>query len=272
MNLLFLVHRTEKTGLGHWYRMQVLMDAARARGHTVALTTEEPDFVPDWLVVDVPEEVYSEEILFSLYQHSYVNVCTIDGISHKLGINSDLNISQSLTGEYSAPEYLIIRRPAVTKYPALRAEWFVFGGAADKMELYQKFHRDCSDWKANIIVGKFANYPNIQDVFYKHFVWINPRDGIFSIMDACHKACLAMGMVVWETLSLGLPSYVFSYTDQHLKSALAMEQAGYVRAFSETGLPEPKVFREFLQQPFTPLVPPIDYLGAERVIELMEKG
>ena len=44
------------------------------------------------------------------------------------------------------------------------------------------------------------------------------------------------------------------------------------KAFSETGLPEPKVFREFLQQPFTPTAPPIDYLGAERVIELMEKG
>jgi len=251
--------------------MKVLMDEAKARGHTVALTTEEPDFVPDWLVVDVPEDVYSEEILFSLYQHSYVNVCTIDGISHKLGINSDLNISQSLSGEYSAPEYLIIREPVMTRRLALQADWFVFGGASDKMRLYEKFRRDCSNWTTNIIVGEFAPCPNIQDVNSKHHVWINPKDNIFSVMRSCEKACLAMGMTVWEVLSLGLPSYVFSYTDRHLESALAMEEAGYIKAFGETGLPEPKAFREFLQQPFTPTAPPIDYLGAERVIELMEK-
>ncbi len=271
MNLLFRVHKTKETGAGHWYRMQVLMEAARARGHTVALTTEEPDFVPDWLVVDIPEDIYAEEILYNLYQHSNVNVCTIDGISHKLGINSDLNISQSLLGEYSAPEYLIVRKPVMKRCSALPAEWFVFGGASDKMKLYEKFRRASSSWRANIVIGEFAPCPNIQYVNSRHHVWIDPGEIIFSIMSRCDKACLAMGMVVWEALSLSLPSYVFSYTDRHLQSALAMEEAGYIKAFGETGLPEPKVFREFLQQPFTPTAAPIDFLGAERVIKLMEK-
>jgi len=276
MNLLFLVHRTEATGLGHWYRMKVLMNAARAKGHTVALTTDEFDFAPDWLIVDVPEDMYSEEILYILYKHSHVNVCTIDGISHRLGTRADLNISQGLSGEYSAPEYLIVRKPVMTRCLALSAEWFAFGGASDKMGLYDKFRRNCSDWTANMVVGEFAPSLNIQDVNSRHHVWmrldkIEPSDYIFSLMNKCNRACLAMGMIVWEVLSMGLPSYVFSYTDRHLESALAMEEAGYIKAFDETGLPEPKAFREFLQQPFTPIAPPIDYLGAERVIRLMER-
>jgi len=273
MNLLFLIYKTKETGLGHWYRMQVLMNAARARGHIVALATNELDFIPDWLVIDVPEDMYSSKVLDFLESYPYptTRICTVDGISHKLGISADLNISQNLSGEYSAPEYLIMRKPVTQRCFALTAEWFVFGGASDKMKLYEKFRRDCSAQTANIVIGKFAPCPNIQDVNSKHHIWINLEDNIFSIMSRSEKACLAMGMTVWEALSLDLSSYVFSYSDRHLQSALAMEQAGYIKAFGETGLPEPKVFREFLQQPFTPTAPPIDFLGAERVIKLMEK-
>jgi len=222
---------------------------------------------------DVPEDMYSSKVLDFLESYPYptTRICTVDGISHKLGISADLNISQNLSGEYSAPEYLIMRKPVTQRCFALTAEWFVFGGASDKMKLYEKFRRDCSAQTANIVIGKFAPCPNIQDVNSKHHIWINLEDNIFSIMSRSEKACLAMGMTVWEALSLDLSSYVFSYSDRHLQSALAMEQAGYIKAFGETGLPEPKVFREFLQQPFTPTAPPIDFLGAERVIKLMEK-
>ena len=86
----------------------------------------------------------------------------------------------------------------------------------------------------------------------------------------CEKAAVQMGMVAWETVALGLPTYIFSPTEDHLRYALAMDEAGLVFAYPEVGLPGPEALEAFLQIPYEITGTPPDGRAAERILKLME--
>jgi len=87
----------------------------------------------------------------------------------------------------------------------------------------------------------------------------------------CNRACLSMGMIVWELLTIGLKCYVFSSSQKHLEFAQRMDKMRLIRAYSKVGLPKDKdEFVDFLSGGFElneGLVP--DGKAVERIERLM---
>ncbi len=291
LKICIVSRATYESGLGHFYRATTLAAAAHAAGHSVTFVCDRlPDSVPyqtrllpdplplyitnspdrfDWVIVDTPSE-----LPLPVQVDPATKLCLIDGVGHKNGNRVDLVISQGLEGKYRAPKYLILR-PQLFDTPRLdtyHRGWLVWGGAADKMGLINAFTLACPEFPAYLTVSDFIQDKPI-GASYHH--WITPvKDGdLFFWVKQSRKFCVAMGVVVWELLALDQgPIYVFSYTDRHLRSALQMEERGWLRAWPQTGLPPADKLLEFLQEPFTPEpVAGLDGGGAGRIIKLLEE-
>ena len=78
-------------------------------------------------------------------------------------------------------------------------------------------------------------------------------------------------MTVWELVALNIPTFVFSSTERHLETAMAMAERGYIRAYPKVGLPETdQQLYDFVDDPrFRPLKNVVDGLGVNRVIDLL---
>lgn len=274
MKLLFLCYANERTGLGHFVRSRLLAETAKARGHEVVFVgdrnpairgvkfwmsseveqrvglifTAPFDFKPDWLVVDMPDPPFS---VFNLVHKT----CIIDGVGHSRSGNlADLIISQGLDhgrDGYGAPEYLILRPELFEQERQPKEHWLVWGGAEDEL-------------------GMSNLYPEAYPT-PKTF-WLAPgADSPFGALSKAKVLVAQMGMMVWEAVAIGVPTYVFSLTDAHLTEARRLEDRGWVRAFPRTGLPSMSRLQEFLPaEPFVPAEADFPTDGAERVIGLLE--
>ena len=132
-------------------------------------------------------------------------------------------------------------------------KWFVYGGGFDTLNLRRVFidRWITDDFTMPVSSGNFLEYS----------------------LD-CNRACLAMGMIVWELLTIGLKCYVFSSSQKHLEFAQRMNKARLIRAYDRVGLPKNKdEFKDFLGGGFEMnegLVP--DGKATERIFDLMETG
>ena len=153
MHFTILTAANQYTGLGHYTRMTALADELLRQEHTVTfvsdlryktgseLTWRYPYINPilkriktdgtDWLIVDLPGETPS-----NVYKKKHWKTCTFDGIGHPPS-NGNINISQGMSGEYHAPEYLILRSDILDglSIDRHRDHIFVFGGANDLLNL-----------------------------------------------------------------------------------------------------------------------------------------
>jgi len=280
MKVNFLCFANNETGFGHWYRSVALAKHIRNQGSQVTIIGDRvpPDNllchrVPfgdqtiwrgplsqqcDWLVIDLPDE--APDWIYDHCQQSNIKTCVLNGVGHQVGDRADLRIVQGLgREEYSGVDYIILRK-SVFEAKAIRRpimDWFVFGGAADKMGLTKRF-------------------PDFQKMSFT----ISDQDwqagdshdnGFLVAASQCRRACVAMGMTVWELAAMGIPTYVYSLTAQHLSFAKKMAGAGYIRAHRQVGLPDTEMkIRDFLGQPFTPSGRPIDGRASERILDLMQ--
>jgi hypothetical protein len=276
MNLLFYVFADRETGLGHWYRCAALADAAD--GHRVDVV---PDRSPrtlrrmlalcayDWLVVDVPEV---PECVYELAGERGVRVCQVNGVGYSRDDpRAALTIVQGYgEAEFSGPEYVVLRPELFTYRHWATNSWFVWGGAADGMNLLPAFQEACPYWEATLVRPVLAQRE--MAALSAHHQAVKPAgDKIFSWMAQAGRACVAMGMAAWELAALRVPVYAFSATEGHLRFARRMEDAGLVLAYPKVGLPEPGGLRAFLELPFTPWGTPPDGKAAERIVRLMEE-
>ncbi len=301
MKLLFYVFANKYTGLGHWFRSMRLVDEAVSRGHTCYVVTDKKqssekinyhlhsvsmyNFVgwrqvfytikPDWAVFDLsiepPQDIYELP----------TRTCSIDGIGHKKN-GFGVVINQSLEGTYCAPDYLILKRDlveAAKQYDITSAQnWFVFGGAADRMGLCDRFMRMNPNGN-NILFPYFdvmnleRNYRAKQDRTKYRGLFDNISTKAIQLMLNSNKACIAMGMTAWELAYLKMPTYAFSLTERHLASAKLMGDAGYLTYYSITGLPtNDKNFMEFISNPMVFRGKPIEDVGATNTIKLLERS
>ena len=158
----------------------------------------------DWIVVD-----YSKELSNGFFSSCRAKVCVLNGIKPIENDPADLRIIQgfSLDHEHSGPKYVIIRREVnmLKAFPEINRRinvpWFVFGGSNDPLNLQSKFPR------------------------WPHVYW-SERGAVFDRPKllhraalTCERAALGMGMTVWELVTLGIPCYVFSFTNIHLRFA-----------------------------------------------------
>lgn len=280
-----LVFGNETTGLGHWYRSMALADHLWQYGHAVTIISDRQPHGKfpfhqvayedqtlwlsplqnqcDWLIIDLPNE--APAWLYDHCQAKGIRTLILNGVGHQVGDRADLRIVQGLTEDnypYSGVDYIILR-DSVFKAKAVRnpiIDWFVFGGAADKMGLTRHFPNwqrisfsvSDSDWQAT------DNHDN----------------GFLMAASQCRRACVAMGMTVLEIAAWGdLPTYVFSVSETHLRFAKSLEAAGYIKAWPNVGRAVFNIeMEEFLQEPFSPMGKPIDGRAVDRIRALMMKG
>jgi len=271
MKTVIITAGNKETGQGHYVRMGALSAELQRQGHSVHFVSDRRNqqgaainyrwltypalemplyqierIRPDWLIVDLPGETSSE--VYSKFWRT----CVIDGIGHPPS-NGNINISQGLEGQYKAPEYLIIR-PEILEaksLPRQKERVLVFGGGSDKLKLDRYWRKYCLSY------GDYI-YP----VDY-------PPQALGRVMRQSEFAVVAMGMVVWELVALGIPSYVFSLTEAHLKSAMAMDKLGYIKAWPAIGLPEREQFFDFVATRFKLTKNVVDGQGASRIVKLL---
>jgi spore coat polysaccharide biosynthesis predicted glycosyltransferase SpsG len=213
----------------------------------------------DWLVIDLPDE--APGWLYDHCQDRGIKTCILNGVGHQVGDRATLRIVQGLgEGQYSGVDYIILRDSVFQAKKARNpiVEWFVFGGAADKMGLTQKF----PNWQRMVFTISDEDWQAAD----------NHDNGFLLAASQCKKACVAMGMTVLELASWGdIPVYVFSVSETHLKFAKGLEEAGYAKVYPKVGLPDnQKEFLGFLSEPFKITGKPIDGRACERILGLMK--
>jgi spore coat polysaccharide biosynthesis predicted glycosyltransferase SpsG len=301
MKVVIVVYAKPDVGLGHWYRSIVLANELVSRGHFVwicgnkmllgkehlyfQIRENEPDDLlhvldqirPDFLVLDLQNGV--PKYIYELCDRFSVNTLVLNGVGREEEDDAYITVIQGFPpkdisiGEntYYGSEYVIIR-PELFKFTYRPVfPWFVWGGAKDKMNLLNRFQRVFPDEQSIMVSNKFSE--NHVEQVGRHSIYNDVKDdAIFALMNACERACVATGMVVWELLALGIMTYAFSWSEGHLGFAQRMEDSGLIKAYPKIGLPKSNYeIMEFLSEPFEPdfsLAP--DGEGASRIVDTME--
>lgn len=282
MKVGFIVNANPETGYGHYHRCRALayelVDAGidpyfigdiqpdvagvrycRAHNEKTTLYWLDQLFLT-WLVIDTPgitpDWVYNDKW----------KTCVIDGVGQPNTERADLIISQGLEGEYAAPKYLMLRPELnFVRLNHHRCDWLVFGGGYDVMGLCQRFSRAMPEVKAHLVASAFAEPV---EIYGKHTVDFAVANANIPVLYSIgEKACLSLGMTVWEMLAVGIPCWVFSKSERHLESAERMGE--WLNYWPRLGLPESdEEFREFLARPAITKRGP-DMQGAKRVAQLL---
>jgi len=282
VKIAIVVNANQDTGYGHYHRCRALAFELVKIGHeTYFVGDVQPrvpgvrylsawrdedvlyhleGLLPHWVIVDTPDD--TPEWVYS----GRWAVCAIDGVGQPNSQKADLIISQGLLeGEYAAPKYLMLRPELdFVETSHRQREWVVFGGGFDEIGLCQTFSYALPDQTALLVASRLKSLEKAA----KHYVNFSTADAhIMSICGTGKKACLAMGMTVWEMLYLKVPCWVFSKTERHLESAKKMSD--WLHYWPEVGLPEKQRFADFLSLPPIVTKCPLDRQGARRVAELI---
>ena len=291
MNIAFLAYANQITGLGHWYRSITLAKHLKVSGNNVIVIGDrKPDgfkyhsagypFVLnnygvffrllqereiEWLIVDTPDEMPRR--FYTTCRMHNIKICVLNGVGHVVGDRADLRIVQGFDdkAKYSGMDYVILRQN-VFDLKAQRQEqrdfgiepiieWFVFGGASDKMELLRKF----PNWPRflfSVSEKEWNQSSNYDDAFLR-------------VAAVCKWACVGMGMTVWELCAMRVKNWVVSPTPEHLKFALEMDRRGLIMAWQDVGIPDPFSMRQFLQTPFEITGATPDGRACERIERLL---
>lgn len=286
MQVGFIVNASAESGYGHYHRCRALSYELIKMGCTPIFVGDIQPDVPgvrwnsafnegttrywletmfiDWLVVDLPGE--TPDWVYSPKWKTLV----IDGVGQPNTERADLIISHGFEGEYCAPKYVMLRPELhhVWKAHAPLCEWLVFGGGYDVMGLCQRFTDAMPEAPAHLTASSFQKPVERSKKHSISFTEANAN--IPTMYSLAEKACLAMGMTVWEMLAIEVPCWVFSRSERHLESAKKM--GDFINYYPQIGLPKTdKAFVNFLSKPAKKKKPPIDFEGARRVAELMRR-
>lgn len=252
-------------GYGHHYRCLALADTARAAGHTVKLMSNLDtadyhlsddtthgllegaleSYQPDWLVVDFAHTFDSK--LCALAHRNNSMIVNLNGVGWQFD-TPDADI----TWVQDVPERVILRASVLdTKWHGGKG-WFVWGGAADSINLLPTFSQALPEVEA-ILVGTTVTDSKL--LTYKfasaHTYTITSNDEILPHMANSGRACIHCGMMMWELAYLGIPTYIFSGSVSHLHFAQNIEAMGLAKAWPQVGLPGKDEMRNFLLTDFT---------------------
>lgn len=309
MNLLFIYFAGEHPyGYGHKFRAGTVMEAAHEIGSWVGAITNDYKALPywlfgrgingdmgsihfmpalvdvldshqdiDWVVFDTPMPPPAEA-LHEAYKRGK-KVATLHGV----GLSDWLDKPQVFWKQDSARSAIV--RSDIFKWPRRvgnevvdedkMVDWFVFGGAADVLDLANKFVELELPESANIVQTEVsARNHGTPDRYTlgtnKHVsVFGVDRDMYIKGLYYARKAAFHLGMSCWEFAALGRPMYIFSGNEDHLHDAKLFEERGLALAYPRVGVDDIDLVREFLQQPFTPTGVRPDGLGAYRFLDLL---
>jgi len=297
MKIAILVYANQEVGFGHWYRSIALANHAKQKEHLVWLignkmargydyfqTREDfPDDLyhilhqvkPDVLVMDLQNKV--PEHIYDIIDGTNTKTVVLNGVGYR---NEDERADATIVQGYPdapptqantfyGPEYVILRQSIFNMKWTPLTSWFVWGGARNKLDILDRFHKSMKDESAMIIATNFAK--NVPEPNTNHQVYIPEDEGIFPLMSISKRACIAMGMVAWELAVLGVPIYAFSWSEGHLRFAKTMQENGLLLAWDGIGLPPNEKIVGFLSRDFIPTGKRPDSKGVDRVLSIMEQ-
>lgn len=291
--MLFIFQVGPKYGWGHKYRVHEILDVAREKGIPVEVISN--DFVefgyritigtkaphldkgrlssilnkinPEWLVFDFPSKPPDD--IIEKTRSKNIKIANLNGLGHDLDGDSWADFSWI----QDSPEKVILRKDLLkVKYEPIINNWFVFGGSADELNLLENFEGAIQRDPALLIGTELR--PRMTPKFPNHKYIESSGSVIMQHMRYASKAAVHMGMICYELAVIGVPQYIFSRSEEHLRYAKMLESYGLGLAYPKVGLPEPNEMRKFFMEPITlnPDNKP-DCMGADRFLsEIMKIG
>ena len=139
----------------------------------------------------------------------------------------------------------------------------------DRMGLLEQFSRVYPEDEADLFVVGMTPSPRVG---VRHVVDSSVNDMAFlGRIAGSRRAVVAMGMIVFELVYLGIQTHCFNATDLHLLFSQGMARHGLIKAWPEVGLPGDEEFKDFLSEPFEITGRGPDLRGAARVMREIER-
>lgn len=303
LKLLFLVYCSKKTGYGHYFRSLALAQTAQQRGHDVTIAGDRRPsnslpFIhlhdlspgalvmalqatnPDWLIVDLPGDL--PEWIREL---TTCKIAVLNGIGYNQNEEGlDLRVIQGsrdveLPGEQdNVPtirgiEYVILR-PEIARYKDVvkTPDVLVWAGGSDAMGLLSRFVTVCPGWFATLVVSPMSPTPLVISPTHTRIRPNPDTDEMLEWLAGSQRAVVAMGMIIYEAIWLGVKVHCFNATKLHLAFSRPLDKLGLLKSYPAVGLPTKGEMRAFLEEDFELLKETgLDLLGSQRVMEAIEK-
>lgn len=257
MKILILAASPARHGMGHLCRCRGLLQEARRLGHSASLschiTRGDPPY--DWIVWDSPEP--PPEAIRPLGRR----LCLLNGVGlAPEAEGADLVVIQGFSEArapniLSGPEYVVLRPEVRRLKPKSSSYWFIWGGHGDPLGLgpvaLGSLEEPACYWFAGARPGSLGSRAFLEALAF------------------CRSALISMGMIAWELAYLGKPFWIVSRSELHLSFARPFAENGIARVWPAVGLPSPHELADWLRQPPICYEPPLDGLGAARVLKMM---
>jgi hypothetical protein len=270
-------------GWGHKMRCQAVIEEAQRIGHEVRVISNEhattyhmtnladkyvlyaalANYEPDWLVVDLPT---IPRWIIDMTRVLRVSFATLNGVGHAMEALADVVWVQD------TPERAILRQSIRDLHWLGGYKWYVWGGAADKLNLLNYFGKHMKHAPAWLVrTNLMTNFPKLDTWSPGQAEIVGTGNNALWYLARAGQVCSATGMSMWEAAFLNIPQYLVSLTDEHLHWAQNMADLGLAKVWRKIGLPEPDAFKTWLQEPFKLTGQRPDGLGAQRFIEELQR-
>lgn len=274
MKIMLYALCNKDTGFGHWFRSIPIQNAVQRRNWEVVFlsdrhdegqitesipgraTLEQIDHAlavhnPDWLLCDIPW--VPEEALAAVVRAHHARLGYLDAGPNDVVPWCDLLWVQD------TPDHIILRDELYQISYQPENYWLVAGGTGDLLGLMPRF-AETKLAPAHLVGGRepALNYQQ---------TWVartTPGE-MLGLMQHARWACLALGTTAWECAALGVPMYLFAFTEKQHLTAQKLARYGYAKTWPTTGLPDQTPFQEFLAQEVAPSGPPVAG-GAENLL------
>lgn len=298
LKILVYAFCTPETGYGHIFRSLALAQAAKDRGHTVAVVSNrkppglvwyvaeylEPlhyslalkDFKPDWVVVDLPHTPPA----WIKKTAGKAKILTLNGIGYNQNDGADLRVIQGcaeveLPGEQDKVPVLkgleyIILRPEIAKHKgAARGDFnLCWGGGVDSCGLLEAV----ANWLPNeptfFVVADMTPVPLLTSPHHWVLKLNQDSDDLFWWLSKAKRLITAFGMVVPEALFLGTKVFSINASQLHQAFAAPLAEQGLIKNYPAVGLPSREEMVRFLGEPFEPAES--NLIGADGAAKVMQ--
>lgn len=290
--MLFIFQVGSKHGWGHKYRVLETARVAREKGIPVEVVSNDIEatgfrltigsksphldkgrlsallnrLTPEWVVYDLSKKPTQD--IIDKTRSKPVKIANLNGLGHNLEADSWADFSWV----QDSPEKVILRKDLLkVKHEPITNNWFVFGGSVDELNLLENFENVIQRDPA-LLIGTELRQP-MTPKFANHTYIESSGPVIMQHMRYASRAAVHMGMICYELAAIGVPQYIFSRSEEHLRYAKMLESYGLGLAYPKVGLPEPNEMRKFFMEPIVlnPNNKP-DCMGADRFLDAIMKA
>jgi hypothetical protein len=125
-------------------------------------------------------------------------------------------------------DWVLLREELVSRPRNVTSDWVVWGGSSNEPDLLSAFSRAMPAERAWLVGTPWME--GLIDHTSHHKFRMLGLGELPMLLSRAKAACLRMGAAVWESIRMGVPTFVFPVTEAERRSALALEKMGLVSA------------------------------------------